>query len=614
MLTIHEFEVLRNIKVHGAKDISEISRNPVGYAGCLAQLPGDELAQICTGLSKRGYVKDFTLTTLGETELESHKVRNAIILAAGGSEMSPKLLYSTPKGLYKVGGEPIIERQIKQLRGAGIDEIYVVVGYKKEMYFYLEEMWGITLLVNQQPKKHNVFSLWAASQVLGNTYVCSCDNYYAENPFELYVYDSYHATADKAESSMELGVSTNLDGRITSLSTGEGLRECLYGHSYFSNTFSRKIGSFLDREIFNFRVDSMFWQEFYAKHIEDLDMYTRKYNDDFICEFDSIQEVQAIDDMFVENISAEISGKICAALGCKKSDIAQMSISNKGFSNIIINFSVFGVDYVLRYPSESASLIVSRKKEVLVQEIVAKYGIDNTYVYIDDSGCKIARYVPDCYDLGSLYYSDMDIMARIVSKLKKLHGCPLSEEEKEFLFFDPIGESDRLLSMAVSTKGNLIERFEKVRNEVVELHGYMESDGYQKVLSHVDFNVNNVLLNDDVLEFIDWEFAGYTSPGFDFGRIFDGYEPGSTEVSQLLGVYFGRPPSLGEIRHFCGGVAMHSWYFFCWCLYKESVNEDTSFYMVYFYHRVKIWMGYALEAYRGCPVSKQTIAADSLRP
>jgi len=400
------------------------------------------------------------------------------------------------------------------------------------------------------------------------------------------------------DSSRELGVKYNLDGRITSLSTGKGERECLYGHSYFDVVFSKKISKFLNREINDFRVDSMFWQEFYAKHIKDLDFYTRRYDHDFIREFDTIQELQLLDDMFIENISDEISKKICYVLSCTKNDIREIIISDKGFSNIILNFTVFDKRYVLRYPGDSASLIVSRKKEVLVQNIVSKIGIDNTLQYIDEDGCKIAKFVPDCIDLSNLYYLDMNIMTRIVLKLNELHHHTLNNDEKDFLLFDPINEGDRLLTMASKTKGDLLIRFDKERTDIAELYNYMEADKFDKVLSHVDLNISNILINSEVLEFIDWEFAGYTYPGFDFGRVLDGYLPESDDVTQLLTVYLGHPPDVTARSHFCGGVALHSWYFFCWCLYKESVNEDTSFYMTYFFHRVKLWCAYSLSLYK----------------
>lgn len=56
-------------------------------------------------------------------------MKNAIILAAGKSDRFAPFTYEKPKGLFCVKGDVLIERQIEQLHEAGINEIYVVVGY-----------------------------------------------------------------------------------------------------------------------------------------------------------------------------------------------------------------------------------------------------------------------------------------------------------------------------------------------------------------------------------------------------------------------------------------------------------------------------------------------------
>ena len=61
-------------------------------------------------------------------ELTEASPKRAIILAAGfGMRMVP-INTEAPKGLLEVHGEPLIERQIRQLHAAGIHEIYIVVG------------------------------------------------------------------------------------------------------------------------------------------------------------------------------------------------------------------------------------------------------------------------------------------------------------------------------------------------------------------------------------------------------------------------------------------------------------------------------------------------------
>ena len=67
------------------------------------------------------------------------KVDNAVIMAAGTSSRFAPLSYEMPKALIPVKGEVLIERQIRQLKEAGVPEIYIVTGYKSEMFAYLEE-------------------------------------------------------------------------------------------------------------------------------------------------------------------------------------------------------------------------------------------------------------------------------------------------------------------------------------------------------------------------------------------------------------------------------------------------------------------------------------------
>jgi len=59
----------------------------------------------------------------------------AIILAAGvGSRLRP-LTNRIPKALIKIQGKTILDYQISNYLNAGLkeDDIYVVVGYKKEL-------------------------------------------------------------------------------------------------------------------------------------------------------------------------------------------------------------------------------------------------------------------------------------------------------------------------------------------------------------------------------------------------------------------------------------------------------------------------------------------------
>ncbi|MCI5638044.1 MAG: NTP transferase domain-containing protein [Succinivibrio sp.] len=63
---------------------------------------------------------------------------NAIILAAGGATDKISNDFDIPKPLYKVNGESLIERLIKQLHEKNIVDITVVVGSKRNNCYTLK--------------------------------------------------------------------------------------------------------------------------------------------------------------------------------------------------------------------------------------------------------------------------------------------------------------------------------------------------------------------------------------------------------------------------------------------------------------------------------------------
>jgi len=60
----------------------------------------------------------------------------AIILAAGIGSRMKKYTKSIPKGMMKINGKTLIERQIQVLKTVGIKKIIIITGYKFEMITY----------------------------------------------------------------------------------------------------------------------------------------------------------------------------------------------------------------------------------------------------------------------------------------------------------------------------------------------------------------------------------------------------------------------------------------------------------------------------------------------
>ena len=117
----------------------------------LSEITGHSLGavnQALTSLATDGYVEGFSLLPRAQKRIQACRPKNAILLAAGyGMRMIP-IQKEGPKALLCVRGEKLIERQIRQLQEVGIRDITIVIGFMKEKFEYLVDLFGVKLVVN----------------------------------------------------------------------------------------------------------------------------------------------------------------------------------------------------------------------------------------------------------------------------------------------------------------------------------------------------------------------------------------------------------------------------------------------------------------------------------
>lgn len=598
MIIYKEFEVI-NTLLKAKKPVSNLAEYVYKNVHYYVFKSQDETVALVQSLEEKGYIADNKVTELGLKEIEALRVKNAVILAAGGTDISSKSVYNMPKGLFMKNGETLIERQIRQLKETGITDITVVLGYKQELYFFLVDKWGVNIEINPDLKKNSIYSLYIARNYLDSTYILNCDNYYEENPFSQYEFNAFHTTVYKEDARNELVVKKNTSGRILELSSCAKSGECVYGHSYFDPEFSRRLLMYMNKEIDDFRISAMFWEEFISRHIDDLDMYVREYPADFLYEFDTIQEIQNIEGLFLGNVSGWINEKICSVLQCKEDEISDINVLEKGLSNILFTFVVRGERYIFRYPGDSTQFFIYRKNECVANKLAAKAHADDTYIYIDEQGAKISKYRENCIDLHGKYYYDVELMKRVARKIRAFHDVGYDLSNWEDYKYDPVWQTERLFKEASKMKGNLFKIFEKEWIMIRKLQKYADMDGIKHTMCHNDINIDNILLTENSLDIIDYEFAGYNDPGYDFGRVIAGleYEVDEPKIMEILEAYFGRPATEKEHLHWMAYSAIHNWYYVGWALYKESINESSRDWMVFFYKQTKKLVSWCLPKY-----------------
>lgn len=282
------------------------------------------------------------------------RVDNAIIMAAGTASRFAPLSYEIHKALIEVKGEILIERQIRQLQEAGITQIIVVTGYKAEQFAYLKEKFGVILVHNPHYlTRNNNASIYAVKDYLKNSYICSSDNYFLENPFEAEVDTSYYSAVYAEGETNEWCIEEN-NGRIQNVVVGGKDSWIMLGHVFWSEEFSRKFLDILETEYNLPQTVDKLWETIYIEHISELDLKIRKFPADYIFEFDTLDELRMFDTSYVDDTRSQILKKISRMLKIEEKQIVKVK-ALKNTNNAASGFS-FEADQKYNYFYETEVL------------------------------------------------------------------------------------------------------------------------------------------------------------------------------------------------------------------------------------------------------------------
>lgn len=533
------------------------------------------------------------VTEAGKKALEPYRVQNAIIMAAGLSSRFAPISFEKPKGVLTVRGEVLIERQIRQLHEAGITDITIVVGYKQEYFFYLEDLFGVRIVVNDAfATRNNNSTLWVARNLLGRTYICSSDNYFTENPFSPYAYKAYYAAEFADGPTQEWCMQEGAHGRIKGVAIGGEHAWYMTGHAFFDQAFSDQMVRILQAEYNLPQTADKLWEELFADHIREFDMVIKKYPKGTIWEFDSIDELRQFDPFFIENVDSQALSNICSVLDCTKDEIHDIYPLKQGITNLSCHFATNSGEYVYRHPGIGTEVMIDRGAEVAANEQAHAIGIDDTFLFEDaQTGWKVSRFVPHARVLDP---HDAAQVKRAMELAAWYHAQPM-QIERTFSFFDEGCFYER----ALLEHGPIdVHGYADMRASAARLAAYVAADNAPVCLTHNDFLYLNILLDDsDKMYLIDWEYAGMGDYANDFGTFVVTSELSETEAEQALSYYFGRTPTFEETRHNLAMVALAGWCWYVWALAKEAEGDHIGEWLYIYYNYGKKYLDKVLPMY-----------------
>lgn len=234
MLDRYQFEILTYLIKEGPviknyKNIADdikISRSKVFT----------ELKKLASERAIKSVNNTIEITSKGHCLLEPYRVRRAVIMGAGfGSRMMPATK-NCPKPMVKINGKRIIETQLDALINAGIRDITIIRGYKKEKYDALLNKYPFLAFIDNDDydKTNNISSVMKALDMIkGGTYLNEAD-LYITNPDVITRYQytsnilgSYSLETDDWSFQME-------DGHIVNYQQGNTYCYNYYGISYWT--------------------------------------------------------------------------------------------------------------------------------------------------------------------------------------------------------------------------------------------------------------------------------------------------------------------------------------------------------------------------------------------
>jgi len=400
-------------------------------------------------------------------------MKKAIISADGLFREFVPLSLEKPKALWEVRGEKPVERLIRQAKEAGIRDITVVLGYRKEMLTYLEAEFGVSLYENPAFRNQDGAGY---PEVDEETVLCSAGDYYLDNPF-------LKANAEKAD-----------------IATLDELRR-------FDSSYMLYSGSDIVR---NIRLV-------------------------FRCEEDEIRNFRYLD---------------------------------RQQTNVSFVFEINGVDYIYRHPADGIGEYVNWKDEVRSMVIAKELGIDTTYIYADfREGWKIMEFIGPH---GKPDYASFEDSRKIIRVLRKLHAADVVTDYG----MKPWEDSEVTLESLNRIDPNAFAPYWELRDRIHALYEKTLSDGVQKCFCHGDtYRPNWMMMPDDSVILIDWEYAGYSDPGIDVGYYISDAEYETEEAERFIREYLQDDFSEQKLRHFLIYTALISYYWFIWALHRRAIGE-----------------------------------------
>lgn len=523
---------------------------------------------------------------------EYREVTQAVILGAGVCKDFDK-----PVGLLNLEEDiTLIDRNIEILKENGIQDILVVVGYKKEYYEQIKNKHNITLINSDKYKwTGTMASLELAKDFIkGDFLLLENDVIFEERAV---------STILKNENSSCLLITTesgSYDEAFVEIRNG-----FLYKISKDMHALNQIHGEMVGISKISYEVFQKMLEEFsynknpyinYEYILLDVSRYYKigyeKVDDLIWFEIDNISHYKNVINYIYPTLKRrELEMKInllrqyiIDALNINESSITEI-VPCGGMTNKNYKVTIDGKLYILRVPGAGTEEMIDRNIEKENAELGYKIGVDAKIIYFDaETGIKISEYIKGAETLTPMAAKKENNMKAVTDILRTLHNSNIKFNNR----FDILGKIQSYERLIEKYGGENFADYETVREKVMKIYKALEDMKLEDRPCHNDTVPENfVKSSEDKLYLIDWEYSGMNDPMWDLAAHSIECKFSEDDEELLLKLYLGKNPDEDIKKRILIHKIMQDFLWAIWTVLKEAKGDDFGTYGLDRYNRAK---------------------------
>lgn len=207
-----------------------------------------------------------------------------------------------------------------------------------------------------------------------------------------------------------------------------------------------------------------------------------------------------------------------------------------------------GESYLVRIPGEGTAEMINRSDERKSTELGCELGIDSPLIYFGDDGCKVMNFIYNPQPINETIMQKKEVLTQAADIFHRLHTCGVDTGVR-FEVFEMAELYEKIIKDAAVL---LYKDYETIKQTVMDIKADVDKEGEaHKVPCHNDSLIGNwVLDGNGKLFLIDWEYSGMNDPMWDLSCLSIEANYSEQNDKDLLNEYYGREPSVIELKKF----------------------------------------------------------------